>query len=104
MWSWASKLFNWAKPYFTLRMIPFLILAWFITNGWSYAAVVVGTKFNITWLTWLGGVWISLLWFPLTIEKPITIFIAGLLYRVIYRKPFIKKEEVTYESRNQMER
>jgi len=88
-------------PYLTVKMLPFLVVAWFITNGWSYTAVVVGAKYDIPWLTWAGGAWISLLWFPLTIEKPITIFIAGLLYRLIYKKPFIKKEKKLDEERKE---
>jgi len=87
-----DKFWGWVKPYLTLKMLPFLIVAWFITNGWSYAFVVVGTKLDITWMIWLGGAWISVLWFPLTIEKPITIFIAGLLYRLVYRESFKKRD------------
>lgn len=86
------KTWDWAKPYFTWKMLPFLILAWFITNGWSYAFVVIGTKLGIHWMIWAGSVWISFLWFPLTVEKPITIFIAGLLYKLIYKEKYIKKE------------
>ena len=58
-----------------------------------YAFVLVGTRYGIGWMTWLGGIWMSFLWFPLTIEKPITIFIAGLLYRIVYRESFIPKIE-----------
>lgn len=86
------KTWDWAKPYLTLKMLPFLIVAWFITNGWSYAFVVVGTKIDCNWLVVLGGIWISFLWFPFTIEKPITLFIAGWLYKRFYKKDFIKKE------------
>ena len=94
------KTWEWAKPYLTWKMLPFLVIAWVITNGWSYAFVVIGTRYDITWMIWLGGAWISVLWFPLTIEKPITIFIAGLLYRLVFREKFKKKEEVTNESSN----
>jgi hypothetical protein len=87
------KFWGWAKPYFTWKMVPFLAIAWVITNGWSYAFVLVGTRYGIGWMTWLGGIWMSFLWFPLTIEKPITIFLAGLLYRIVYRESFIPKIE-----------
>lgn len=88
------NMWSWVRPYLTVQMIPFLVIAWFITNGWSYVLVVVGTKYGIPWMTWVGTAWISFLWFPGTVEKPITLFIAGLLYRIIYRKPFKKKEGV----------
>ena len=88
------KFWGWIKPYLVPKMIPFILLAWFITNGWSYAFVVIGTNLHISWMTWVGGAWISLLWFPLTIEKPITIFIAGMLYRLIYKEKFVKKEAI----------
>lgn len=84
---------SWARPYFTWKMLPFLILSWFITNGWAYAFVVIGPKMGWSVMTWIGGIWISFLWMPFTIEKPITLFIAGALYRFIYRENF-KEEEL----------
>jgi hypothetical protein len=86
------KTWEWARPYFTLKMLPFLVVAWCITNGWSYAFVLVGTRYSITWMTWLGGAWISFLWFPFTAEKVVTAFIAGLLYRLVYKEKFVKRE------------
>lgn len=79
-------------------MLPFLIIAWTLTNGWSYAFVVIGARYGIEWMTWLGGVWISILWLPFTVEKPLTIFLAGLFYKIFNRK------EYKHESSNQMER
>ena len=80
-----KKALDWARPYLTWKMLPFLLTAWFLTNGWSYAFVIIGGKLDISWMVWLGGVWIAFLWFPFTIEKPITLFIAGLLYKIFYR-------------------
>lgn len=85
---------EWVIPYFTLKMIPFLAVAWFITNGWSYAAIIVGNQYDIAWLKWVGTAWVGLLWFPFTIEKPITIFIAALLYKLFYRKAYVKPEDI----------
>ena len=82
------KTWDWVKPYLTWRMAPFLIVAWMITNGWSYAFVIIGGKLSISWMVWLGAGWISILWFPFTIEKVITLAIAGFLYRIFYRKKF----------------
>lgn len=88
-----AKTWDWARPYLTWKMLPFLLIAWCITNGWSYAFVVIGNRLDISWMVWVGGAWISVLWFPFTIEKPITIFIAGLLYRLFYRRKFHFEEE-----------
>lgn len=74
-------------------MIPFLAVAWIITNGWSYVFVVIGPKLGIPWMTWVGGVWIGFLWAPTTIEKPVTLWIAGKLYKIVLRKDFKKKPE-----------
>lgn len=95
MKKFLKSIWGWVKPYTTPKMIPFLVIAWLITNGWSYIFVALGPKINQSWMTWLGGLWITLLWFPLTIEKPITIGIALLLYRLVYRERFSKKEKAT---------
>lgn len=71
-------------------MLPFLLIAWMITNGWSYAFVVIGARYGISWMTWLGGVWVSILWIPFTVEKPLTILIAVMLYKLIYKEDFKK--------------
>lgn len=92
MKKFLKNIWDWVKPYLTLKMLPFLVVAWLITNGWSYIFVTIGPKINQPWMTWLGGVWIAFLWFPMTIEKPITIAIALLLYRLIYKQNFNKKE------------
>jgi hypothetical protein len=83
-----KKTWEWAKPYFTWKMAPFLIIAWMITNGWSYVFVALGPIIGASWMTWIGGIWIGFLWLPFTIEKPITLFIAGLLYRIVYKEKF----------------
>ena len=91
-----KKLFNrfwdWARPYFTWRMAPFLLLAWTLTNGWSYAFTVVGPILGWSWMTWLGWFWIGVLWFPLTLEKPFIIWLAMFLYKLFYREAFIHKK------------
>ena len=81
-----AKTWDWVKPYLTWKMLPFLLIAWMITNGWAYVFVITGN----TWMVWLGSAWISILWFPFTIEKIFTIAIAGALYRVVYKEDFKK--------------
>ena len=88
-----TKTWQWAKPYFTWKMAPFLAIAWMITNGWAYVFVTLGPIIGASWMTWIGGIWVSFLWFPFTIEKPVTLAIAGLLYRLVYRDKFKKNQD-----------
>jgi len=83
-----NKAIEWARPYLTWRMAPFLLAAWLLTNGWAYAFVIIGSRLGATWMVVAGSVWISFLWFPFTLEKVATVFIAGLLYRLFYRRRF----------------
>ena len=83
-----NKAIEWARPYLTWRMTPFLLVAWLITNGWAYAFVIIGSRLGVGWMTWLGGAWVSILWLPMTPEKLVTIPLAGLLYRLFYRRRF----------------
>ena len=95
MKSFLKSIWDWVRPYLTLKMFPMLLIAWLITNGWSYIFVSVGPVIDQPWMTWLGGLWITMLWLPITIEKPITLGIALLLYRLVYRERFSKKEKAT---------
>lgn len=84
---------EWAKPYLTWKMVPCLLISWIITNGWAYIFVILGPILNAKWMTIAGSGWIAILWMPWTLEKPlVTIPLAGLIYRLIYREKFIKKK------------
>jgi len=73
-------------------MIPCLLISWVITNGWAYVFVVLGPILGWSWMTIAGSTWMAILWMPWTLEKPlITIPLAGLIYRLIYREKFVKK-------------
>lgn len=85
-------MWGWTRPYLTLKMIPCLLISWVITNGWAYVFVVLGPVLGWSWMTIAGSTWIAILWMPWTLEKPlITIPLAGLIYRLIYREKFVKK-------------
>lgn len=89
-----NKLWGWAKPYLTWRMAPCLILAWIITNGWCYVFIALGPILGWAWMTIVGTTWAAILWMPWTLEKPlITIPLAILFYRLIYKEKFVKKGE-----------
>ena len=88
------KTWAWAKPYFTWKMAPCLLIAWMITNGWAYIFVALGAKLSIAWMTYIGSAWIAILWMPWTPEKfLVTAPLAVLIYRIIYRQKFIKNEK-----------
>ena len=85
-------MWDWTRPYLTLKMIPCLVISWVITNGWAYVFVVVGPILGWSWMTIAGSTWIAILWMPWTLEKPfVTLPLAGLIYRLIYREKFVKK-------------
>ena len=58
------------------KLILCLVIAWLITNGWSYVLFVVGTYFEINWMIGLSGAYLALLWLPVSPEKLMTLAIA----------------------------
>lgn len=87
---WINKIWQVAKKILHFCLNPRLLLcfgiAWIITNGWSYAFIVLGTFFGITWMTVAGASWAMLLWLPFTPEKIVTLFIAIFLLRFLFPK------------------
>lgn len=93
MKKFIKGIWEWVKPYGTSKMIPCLIIAWIITNGWAYVFIALGPRIGATWMTIAGTAWATILWMPWTLEKPlITIPLSLLIYRLIYREKFHKKE------------
>jgi hypothetical protein len=87
----AINLYKTIKPYLTIKMILCFGIAWGITNGWSYLAVLFGWLFNIGWLLTIGLTYQAFLWLPFTIEKPITFAIGVWLYQKLFKtKPNIQ--------------
>lgn len=76
------------KPYLNIRFIISFFIAWMITNGWSYIALIIGTKFKISWLTTVAGSYQAFLWMPWTPEKLITIPIAIWFHKLFFPKDF----------------
>ena len=69
---------------FNPRLLLCLLLAWMITNGWSYIFIAVGGLLDIKWMFWIGTAYSGFLWFPLTPEKIVTIPIAIFLLRIFF--------------------
>ena len=68
------------------RLLLCFGIAWFITNGWSYVFVFLGTYFGITWMSVTGISWLAILWFPFSPEKIVTVFITICLLRWFFPK------------------
>ncbi len=75
------------KAFYLVANPRFLLcfgIAWFITNGWSYLMMGLGTVFQIHWMIAVSGAYIAFLWIPMTPEKIITIAISILLMKKIF--------------------
>ena len=61
-------------------------LAWFVTNGWSYALLFLGNRLHIGWMQKTALAYIALLWLPATPEKIATFALAIALLRLFFPK------------------
>ena len=66
------------------RLILCFGTAWFITNGWSYVMLGVGTFFGINWMTAVAAGYLTFLWLPISPEKIVTFAIAIGLLRLFF--------------------
>lgn len=66
------------------RLILCLVIAWLITNGWSYILLALGTYFKIHWMTAVAGAYLAFLWLPVSPEKLVTFGIAITLLRFLF--------------------
>lgn len=66
------------------RLLLCFGLAWFITNGWSYAFAFVGAALDITWMYVIGFSYMTFLWFPFTPEKVVTLLITIFLLKRLF--------------------
>lgn len=68
------------------RLLLCFGIAWLITNGWAYLAVILGTLFHIKWLTGIGTGYLAIIWMPFTPEKASTTALAFLFMKFIFPK------------------
>ena len=66
------------------RLLLCFGIAWFITNGWCYLFIVLGSNFDITWMSVAGWAWFTFLWLPISPEKIVTVFLAILFLRFLF--------------------
>jgi len=83
------------------RTFVSFMIAWMFTNGWAYAFMIIGPRFNIRWMSIVGYAYMAFLWAPFTPEKvvtiPLTIYLKGKLFpknkelKTIQNKGVLKK-------------
>lgn len=75
---------EWSRILLNPRLLFCLLLAWMITNGWSYILFGLGMALGVNWMRIVGGAYMSFLWLPFTPEKLVTALIAIGLLRLLY--------------------
>ena len=75
---------RWARFLLNPRLLLCLVIAWMITNGWSYVMFGLGMLMKIHWMRVVGGAYMSFLWLPFTPEKLVTVVLAIGLMRLLY--------------------
>ena len=83
------------------RTFVSFMIAWMFTNGWAYAFMIIGPRFNIRWMSIVGYAYMAFLWAPFTPEKvvtiPLAIYLKGKLFpknkelKTIQNKGVLKK-------------
>lgn len=72
------------KFFINPRLLFCLLVAWFITNGWSYVLFAISSYFHLKWLQGFSGAYLAFLWLPISPEKVVTIAIAIVLLKFIF--------------------
>ena len=66
------------------RLLFCLMVAWLITNGWSYILFGIGTYWGIEWMSGIAAAYLAFLWLPVSPEKLATLAIALALLRLLF--------------------
>ena len=66
------------------RFLLCFLIAWMITNGWSYVMLGFGTFFEIGWMIAVAGGYLTFLWLPISPEKIVTVLIAMWLLKLLF--------------------
>ena len=83
-----EKFWGWLRPYFTPRMIPIVLSIWVFTNGVWYVMAFAPIGLPLAVRTFAQS-YIAFLYTPLGFEKPVILFVARIIYKIIYRNTFI---------------
>ncbi len=66
------------------RFIICFLIAWMITNGWSYILLAIGTLLSIPVFTAIAGAYLAFLWLPISPEKIVTFAISIFLLKKLF--------------------
>ena len=91
-----QRLKNYLRPFLSLKFLLCFFLAWLVTNGWSYAFIIIGWTCNINWMFNVGIGYQAFLWMPFTPEKLVTIPMA------IWFNATIFKDKKTHDNLTKM--
>lgn len=81
------------KPYLTLKMALCFGLSWCIVDGSPYLMVIFGNIYHLPLMVTIGLAIESVLWFPLTLEKPLIVIPLGVwFYRLFFHATIDKKK------------
>mgnify|MGYP000851223368 CR=1 FL=1 len=80
-WLWV-----YIKPFLNIKFLICFVIAWMITNGWSYIFLLFGGLFEINWMRNIGAAYLTFLWVPGTPEKILTIAIALIIHNLLFRR------------------
>ena len=85
-----EKLIGWLRKLlqfiFNPRFLLCFLLAWMVTNGWSYILLAIGTYFQIPWMMGVAGAYLAFLWLPISPEKLATLSISIVLLKLLFPK------------------
>jgi hypothetical protein len=69
------------------------LIAWMITNGWSYILLGLGVFLKIKWMQVVATGYLAILWLPCTPEKLITIPLSVFFYKLFTKRKRMNNEE-----------
>ena len=89
-----NNLWGWVRPYFTLKMIPILLSLWLMTNGIWYMIGFVPFTWVTPQLRTFARLYLTFLYTPIALEKPVILLIAKPIYKALYKNDFVVFYEV----------
>lgn len=84
MKNWTQKIKKILLFFTNPRLLLCFLLAWMLTNGWSYILFAIGTWLQISWMTAIAGAYLAFLWLPVSPEKLVTFAIAIFLLKRLF--------------------
>lgn len=94
MRKFIEKIKIYLKPFANLKFLISFGVAWFITNGWCYVGIALGTAFGINWLLAVSSAYFAFLWLPFTPEKIVTVALAILFQTIFFPKDLKLRQDL----------